>query len=90
MLRAPAVVDNAGMIDPPKCKRRLFQFSLRMLLIVTVVVAIGAGWLGRKIERKRREREAPQDFIPTDNEAFVAMLRERITALNTAQMAGER
>ncbi len=44
--------------EPPKPKRRRFQFSLRSLLIFTVIVAVGAGWLGRKIEQKRREREA--------------------------------
>ena len=44
--------------DPPKRKRRWFQFSLRTLMIVTVIVAIPCAWLGRKIERKRRERAA--------------------------------
>jgi Leucine rich repeat len=64
LLRLPAVGDNAGMqfdpskAAPPKRKRRWFQFSLRSLLIVTMIVAVGSGWLGRKIERKRIEREA--------------------------------
>ena len=44
--------------DPPKRKRRWFQFSLRTLMIVVVIVAIPCAWLGRKIERKRQEREA--------------------------------
>ncbi len=37
--------------------RRWLQFSLRSLLIVTVLCAIGAAWLGRRIEQKRREME---------------------------------
>jgi hypothetical protein len=37
--------------------RRRFQFSLRTLLIVTVVVAAMAGWLGRGIEHNRRQSE---------------------------------
>jgi hypothetical protein len=64
LLRLPAVRDNAAMeaeppkADPLKRKRPWLQFSLRSLLIFTVVCAIGAAWLGRKIERKRHEREA--------------------------------
>jgi len=56
--------DNAAMeaeqpiSGPPKRKRRWFQFSLRTLLVFTVVVAIVCGWIGSKIEKKRRERQA--------------------------------
>jgi hypothetical protein len=56
--------DNAAMkaeppkAGPPKRKRRCFQFSLRTLLIFTFLVAVPCAWLGSKIERKRREREA--------------------------------
>ena len=41
-----------------KRNRRWFQFSLRTLLIVIAIVAIPCAWLGSKIERKRKEREA--------------------------------
>jgi hypothetical protein len=44
-------------IAPPTRKRRRFQFSLRSLLIVTIVVSVACGWLGKKIEQKHRERE---------------------------------
>jgi hypothetical protein len=44
--------------DPPKPNRRWFQFSLRTLMIFTAIAAVACGWLGRKIEQKRREREA--------------------------------
>lgn len=51
-----AVVDpNAGR---PKRKRRWLQFSLRSLMIFTLVVAIPCAWLGHRIEEKRRERQA--------------------------------
>ena len=46
LLRAPAVGDNAAMqseppqADPPKRKRRWFQFSLRSLLIGVTVLAV--------------------------------------------------
>lgn len=43
--------------EPPKRKRRWCQFSLRTLMIVMVIVAIPCAWLGKKIDRKRRERE---------------------------------
>lgn len=45
-------------VDPPKRKRRWFQFSLRTLMIFTLICAIPCAWLGRKIERKRNERDA--------------------------------
>jgi Leucine-rich repeat (LRR) protein len=69
LLRLPAVEDNAAMqseppeADPPKRQRRWVQFSLRSLMLFTVVCAIGAAWLGRKIERKRQEREAVEAII---------------------------
>src|ERR1700686_4232221 len=48
--------------DPPKRKRRWFQFSLRSLMIVVTLLAVLCGyvaWLGKKrIERKRKECEA--------------------------------
>jgi Leucine Rich repeat len=56
LLRLPAVGDNAAMSESPKRKRRWLQFSLRSLLVFTAIVAVGCAWLGRKIERKRRER----------------------------------
>jgi hypothetical protein len=64
LLRLSAAGDNAAMqteppkADPPKRKRRWFQFSLRSLLIFTLICAIASAWLGREIERKRKEREA--------------------------------
>jgi hypothetical protein len=44
--------------DSPKRKRRWHQFSLRTLMILTLVIAVPCALLGRKIERKRRERAA--------------------------------
>jgi Leucine-rich repeat (LRR) protein len=44
--------------DPPKRKRRWFQFSLRTLMIFTALVAVAAGRLGKHIEQKRMEQEA--------------------------------
>ena len=44
--------------EPPKRKRRWFQFSLRALLIFTLICSATFGWLGRKIEQKSKEREA--------------------------------
>ena len=50
-------------VDPPKRKRRWFQFSLRSLLIFTLIVAIPCAWLGRKIEQKRRDRETIESIV---------------------------
>jgi hypothetical protein len=48
LLRLLALRDNAAMeiepsnADPPKCKRRWFQFSLRTLLITVTVLAVAS------------------------------------------------
>jgi hypothetical protein len=49
--------------DLPKRKRRWFQFSLRTLLILTAIVAIASAWLGKRIEQKRKERDAVAAII---------------------------
>jgi len=44
---------------PPKRRiRRFLQFSLRSLLVFVLLVSIGLSWLGVKLERARRQREA--------------------------------
>jgi hypothetical protein len=61
--RLPAAADNAAMqteppqAEPPKRKRRWFQFSLRSLLIVVTVLAAVCGYVGwqAKIVNHRRE-----------------------------------
>jgi Leucine Rich repeat len=69
LLRLPAAGDNAAMsIDasdaaPPKRKRRWFQFSLRTLLIFTLIAAIACAWLRSKIEQKRQERQTVEAIL---------------------------
>ena len=41
----------------PKARRYWFRFSLRTLLIVTVVLSIAFGWLGRVLMRVRHQRQ---------------------------------
>jgi hypothetical protein len=48
--------------ESPKRKRRWFQFSLRALLTFTAIFALAFGWLGSKIEQKRRQRIAAQEI----------------------------
>ncbi len=45
------------MSETPRRKRRWFQFSLRSLLIFTALCGVVAGWIGRGIERKRRQHD---------------------------------
>jgi hypothetical protein len=49
--------------DPPKRKRRWFQFSLRTLLIGVTIAALACGWLVSEVERKRQEREAAEEIV---------------------------
>jgi hypothetical protein len=68
LLPLPAVGDNAAMqteprkTDPPKRKRRWFQFSLRSLLIGVTLTAVGCGYVARQAEVVR-ERQAFLDRI---------------------------
>jgi hypothetical protein len=62
LLPRPALGDNATMeaeppeADPPKRKRRWFQFSLRTLLIGVTLLAVPCAYVGwqAKIVRERR------------------------------------
>jgi hypothetical protein len=62
LLPLPAASDNAAMQteppkpDPPKRKRRWYQFSLRTLLIVVTLLAVPLSYVGwqAKIVRERR------------------------------------
>jgi hypothetical protein len=40
LLRPPTANDNAAMESEPKRKRRRFQFSLRTLMLFTMVVVV--------------------------------------------------
>jgi hypothetical protein len=62
LLGLSAVGDNVAMNEPPKAeppkrKRRWFQFSLRTLLIVVTLLAVPLGWVAwqAKIVRERKE-----------------------------------
>jgi Leucine-rich repeat (LRR) protein len=69
LLPVLGVADNVAMQadpqkpDSPPRRRRKFQFSLRTLLIFTVVCAIAAGRLGKRIEQKRHEHEAVNEVL---------------------------
>jgi hypothetical protein len=70
----PAPADNAAMeaepskADPPKRKRRWFQFSLRTLLIGVTLLAVVCGYVGweAKIVRDRKTwlKEHPRERDP--------------------------
>jgi hypothetical protein len=62
LLRRPVAADNAAMKAEPRRKRRWFQFSLRTLFILVLIVATPCAWLGHKIAQKRREREFVEEI----------------------------
>lgn len=45
--------DTPNHADPPKPRRRWFQFRLRTLLIVVAICALFAGWFRHKLEQSR-------------------------------------
>ena len=58
--------------EPPKRRRRWFQFSLRALLVFTLICAIPCAWLGRRIERKRQELAAVEAIRKSGGEVGYA------------------
>lgn len=44
--------------EPPLRKRRWLQFSLRALLLFTLVAAIGMSWIAVRIEQIKAQRRA--------------------------------
>jgi hypothetical protein len=75
LLRLPAVGDNAAMqTEPPKRKRRWFQFSLRTLMIgVTLLAAVC--WVD--IDRSRLIRERDEAIQKQANAEHGETLLER-------------
>ena len=45
--------------QPPKLKRRWYQFSLKTLLIVISVMCVGFAWIGWRMQRARTNRNEP-------------------------------
>jgi hypothetical protein len=43
-----------------KRKRRWYQFSLRALLVLVLLVSVGMSWFAAKLEKARRQKEAVQ------------------------------
>ncbi len=44
--------------DSPNTKRRWFQFSLRALLVLVLLVSVGMSWFAVRMEKARRQKEA--------------------------------
>ena len=69
MLLRLAVVDNAALqteppkADPPKRKRRWFQFSLRTLMIVVTLLAIPCAYVSWQAEIAKRRMAMYQQFF---------------------------
>jgi hypothetical protein len=57
---ALTAVDRLTMNDsrPPKPKRRWYQFRLRTLLVVTLALGVFFAWIGSRVQRARKNREA--------------------------------
>ena len=48
---------------PPKPRHRWYQFSLRTLLVFVAVGGIGLGWLGVRLQRARKQKEAVEAIL---------------------------
>jgi hypothetical protein len=69
LLRRPVENDNAAMesepptVEPPKRKRRWFQFSLRTLLVVVALIAVGCFWFGVKMRDAAKQKTAVEGIL---------------------------
>ncbi len=63
LLRLVAVSDNAAMSEPPKRKRRWFQFSLRTLLLLVLICAIGSAWVAPRLQRAQYQKTAVEAIL---------------------------
>jgi hypothetical protein len=51
------------MTTPPRPRLRWYQYSLRSLFVLTVLVAIGGSWFAWKKQQKERERAAVKAIV---------------------------
>ncbi len=56
--------------EPPKRKRRWFQFSLRTLLIFATIVAVSCAWIERRAERKSKERDTARAVVKSGGTVY--------------------
>jgi Leucine-rich repeat (LRR) protein len=93
LLWLPAAADNAAMqteptnTDPPKPKRRWLQFSLRTLMIFTLICAVASAWVAKRMEQKRKEREAVEAI---ENHGGTVFYDSQITLLGNHTSSAER
>jgi hypothetical protein len=66
--------------------RRWYQFSLRSLLVFTLIFAVTVGWLGSKIGQKRCERQAVEAILKAGGQVWFdrESRRDRPTIPNEA------
>ena len=67
--------------QPPKSKRRWYQFSLLTLLVVMTLFSIGVGWIGLRVQRARQNRHRVA-LAETDLETEAKKLVPKIEELD--------
>jgi Leucine-rich repeat (LRR) protein len=77
--------------DPPKRKRRWFQFRLRTLLVGTLIVGLASGRLGKTIEEKyNKQREVEEQRKSWDEAHTIAATIKRqlgVSAMACSQLS---
>jgi hypothetical protein len=68
--------------DPPKPKGRWYQFRLRTLLLVRLVLGVLFGWIGSRLQRARENREAVAASRPNEDHRCGAVYLKGLTNLN--------
>ena len=72
MAEATRAADNrfrTSMSNPPKSKRRWYQYSLRSLFVVTTLFSIACSWYANEMQNAPRRRAAIAEIARLDGEA---------------------
>jgi hypothetical protein len=70
--------------------RRWYQFSLRSLLVFTLIFAVTVGWLGSKIAEKRRERQAVEAILKAGGQVWFDRENSRDKPTSPNEASGPR
>jgi internalin A len=69
---------------------RWYQFSLRSLLVFTLIFAVTVGWLGNKIAQKRRERQAVEVIVKAGGRVWFDQESNRDSPTRPNEPSGPR
>ena len=68
------------MSDDSPIRRRWFQFSLRRLFVVSLLVGLGFAWIGMQLHQKRRHEAAVNEIVKLGGRVGLYHVQEEVPA----------